>query len=144
MGIVNLAMTCKTDTNSVFIFGIVPRSEKLNEKASRVNRILRHECKVRNICFIDNKHISLRFHCNRSSLHSNYYGTRKLQENFLYELVKLVWQFDMVGLNTLSKESIRVRNKNQGKRKKNQRVDSRNSDEESSYKHIGLRSNNTN
>ena len=89
MGILNLAMTCKTDTNSVFISGIVPRSDKLNEKASKVNSILRHECNVRNICFIDNKHISPRFHCNRSALHLNYYGTRKLQENFLYELAKL-------------------------------------------------------
>ena len=50
----------------------------------------------------------------------------------------------MVGMNTLSKESIRVRNKNKGKRKKNMKVDSRNSVEESSYEHIGLSSNNTN
>ena len=27
MGIINLAMTCKTDTNSVFISGIDPRSD---------------------------------------------------------------------------------------------------------------------
>ena len=144
MGILNLAMTCKTDTNSVFISGIVPRSDKLNEKASKVNSILRHECNVRNICFIDNKHISPRFHCNRSGLHLNYYGTKKLQENFLYELAKLDWQFDMVGMYTLSKDSIRVRNKNKGKRKKNKKVDSRNSVEESSYEHIGLSSNNSN
>ena len=47
-------------------------------------------------------------------------------------------------MNTLSKESIRVRSKNKGKRKKNKKVDSRNSVEESSYEHIGLSSNNTN
>ena len=47
-------------------------------------------------------------------------------------------------MNTLSKESIRVRNKNKGKRKKNKKVDSRNSVEESSYEHIGLSSNNSN
>ena len=45
----------------------------------------------------------------------------------------------MVGVNTLSKESIRVRNKNKGKRKKNKKVESRNSVE-----HIGLSSNNSN
>ena len=50
----------------------------------------------------------------------------------------------MVGMNTLSKESIRVRNKNKGKRKKNNKVDSRNSVEESSYEYIGLSSNNMN
>ena len=33
MGTLNLAMTCGADTNSVFISGIVPRSDKLNEKA---------------------------------------------------------------------------------------------------------------
>ena len=82
-------MTCKTDTNSVFISGIVPRSDNLNEKASKVSSILRLECNVRNICFIDNKNISPRFHCNRSGLHLNYYGTKKLQENLLYELAKL-------------------------------------------------------
>ena len=68
------------------------------------------EIYVRNICFIDNKHISTRFHCNRSGLHLNYYGTKKLQENFLYEVVKLYWQFEKVGMYTLSKESIRVTN----------------------------------
>ena len=35
MGILNLAMTCKRDTNSVFISGIVPRSGKHNKKASK-------------------------------------------------------------------------------------------------------------
>ena len=88
MGILNVAMTCKTDTNIFFISGNVPRTDKLNQKASKVNSVLRHECNVRNICFTDNKHISPRFHCNRSSLHLNYYGTKKLQENLLYELAK--------------------------------------------------------
>ena len=47
-------------------------------------------------------------------------------------------------MNTLSKESIRVRNKNKGKRKKNKKLYSRYSVEKSSYEHIGLISNNTN
>ena len=50
-------------------------------------------------------------------------------------------------MNALSKESVRVRNKNKGnkgKRKKNKKVDSRNSVEESSYEHIGLSSNSSN
>ena len=52
MGVLNLTVTFKTDTNSVFISGVVPRSDKLNQKASKVNSILRHEYNVRNICFI--------------------------------------------------------------------------------------------
>ena len=52
----------------------------------------------------------------------------------------------MVGMNTLSKESIRVRNKNTDKRKKNKKVDSRNSAEKFSYEHspIDLSSNKSN
>ena len=73
MGILNVAITCKTDKNSVFISGI----------------FLRLECNVRNIRFIDNKHKSPRFHCNRSSLHLSFNERKKLQENFLYQLAKL-------------------------------------------------------
>ena len=40
MGVINLTMTCKTDTSTVFISGIAPRSDNLNEKASKVNSIL--------------------------------------------------------------------------------------------------------
>ena len=47
-------------------------------------------------------------------------------------------------MNTLSKGSIRVRSKYKGKRKKNKKVESRNSVEASSYEHIGLSSNNMN
>ena len=47
-------------------------------------------------------------------------------------------------MNTLSKESVRVRSKNKGKRNKNKKVDSRNSVEELYYEHIGLSSNNMN
>ena len=89
MGILNLAMTCKTDTNSVFITAIVPRSGKLNEKVSKINSILRYECNVRNICFIDNKQISPRFHCNRSGLHLNYYGTKKLTKKNVIRISKI-------------------------------------------------------
>ena len=64
------------------------------------------------MCFTDNKHTSTRFHCNRSSLHLNYYGTKI----FLYELVKLNWQIHIVAMCTLSKNPFRVRNKNIGKR----------------------------
>ena len=92
------------------------------------------------IFVIDNKHISRRFHRNRSGLYLNYYGTKRLQENVLNELAKLDWDFEMIGMNTISKESIRVRNKNKGKRKKNKNVDLRNSIKESSYEHISLSS----
>ena len=51
MGILNLAMTWKTDTSSAFIYGIVSRTDKGNEKSSKVNCILRHERNVRNVFY---------------------------------------------------------------------------------------------
>ena len=35
MGMLNLAMTSKTDTNNVFTSGFVPGTDKLNEKVSK-------------------------------------------------------------------------------------------------------------
>ena len=61
--------------------------------------------------------MSPRFYCNRSGLHFNYYETKKLQENFLYKLAKLDWQFDMIGMYTVSKNSIRVTNENKCKKR---------------------------
>ena len=80
MGILKLAIARKTGTNIVIISGVVPRSDKHNERSLKVNNFLRHECNMRNICFIDNKHISPKFHCNRSGLLLNHYGTKKLEE----------------------------------------------------------------
>ena len=118
MGIFNLELTCKTDTKNVLISGIIPKSDKLNVKASKENIILRHEFNVRNICFTDNKQTSPRLHgCKWRDLHLSYYEAKKLQENLLHDLAKLDWYLDIVGMCTLSKDAIRVRNKNNCKRK---------------------------
>ena len=45
---------------------------------------------------------------------------------------------------TLSKDSIGVKHKNKGKKKRNKKVNSKNSIEESSYENIGLNSNSSN
>ena len=49
--------------------------------------------------------------------------------------------FDIVGLHTFSKDSIRVRIKNNVKRRGNKKVSSSKSVEESFYEHIDLNSN---
>ena len=85
---------------------------------------------MRNIWVIDNENASPRFHCNKSCLHLNYHGMKKY--NFSYEFAKLDWQFDMVGMYTLSKDSITVTSKKKGKRKRNKKVSSRKNVEESS------------
>ena len=87
--ILSLAMTARR-TQTAFVYLVLSQHlSSLMRKLQKVNIILRHECNVRNIYFIDNKYISSRFHFSRSGLHLNYYETKKLQENFLSELAKL-------------------------------------------------------
>ena len=86
--IINLTTFCKTQTNKVILSSIVPQYYKLNKKATQVNKCLKKECEARNICFIDHRNISLKHNCNRSELHLNYSGTKKLIENILFCLCK--------------------------------------------------------
>ena len=86
--IIKLATSCKTQTNKVILSSIVPRYDNPNEKATRVNKCLKKECEARNICFIDHRNISPKYNCNRSGLHLNYSGTKKLIENILFCLCK--------------------------------------------------------
>ena len=86
--IIKLTTSCKTQTNKVILSSIVPRYDNLNEKATRVNKCLKKECEARNICFIDHRNISPKYNCNRSGLHLNYSGTKKLIENILFCLCK--------------------------------------------------------
>ena len=44
MGILDLAVPAKKYAN-VLIPGIIPRFDKLNQKASEISKILRNECK---------------------------------------------------------------------------------------------------
>lgn len=84
--IVNLALSLKTDTNSVIVSGITARKDKLSEKVKAVNDILKHECGRRNLGFIDNSNIDADTHLNRSRLHLNVRGTNILGNNFLHAI----------------------------------------------------------
>ena len=86
--ILELAVSCKSDSNNILISGIVPRRDKLNAKAAQVNSFLKNECGKRNICFINNSNINPRYHCNQSGIHLNRSGTNRLIENLLFALSK--------------------------------------------------------
>ena len=88
--IINLTKSCKTQANKVILCSIVPRYDNLNEKTTRVNKCLKKECEARSICFIDHRNISPKHNCNRSGLHLNYSGTKKLIENILFCYVNLI------------------------------------------------------
>ena len=87
--ILELAVSCKSDSNNILISGIVPRRDKLNAKAAQVNSFLKNECGKRNICFINNSNINPRYHYNQNGIHLNRSGTNRLIENLLFALSKL-------------------------------------------------------
>ena len=81
LDIINIKTSCKTQTNKIILSSIVPRYDNLNEKAALKNKCLKKEC-------IDYRNISPKHNCNRSGLHLNYSGTKKLIENILFCLCK--------------------------------------------------------
>ena len=52
--IINLTRDIKTDENEVVVSGIVPRGDSLNEKATKVNFVLKSRCSILKFHFIDN------------------------------------------------------------------------------------------
>ena len=81
--IVNLALSVKTETTEVIISGITPRKDKLNAKGMKVNEYLYKKLSERNMGFINNDNIDANIHLNKSGLHLNYIGTKRLADNFL-------------------------------------------------------------
>ena len=86
--ILELPVSCKSNSNNILITGIVPRRDKLNTKAAQVNNFLKNECGKRNICFIKSSNINPRYHFNQSGIHLNRSGTNRLIENLLLALSK--------------------------------------------------------
>ena len=56
--ILNLAKSIKTESNEIMISGIIPRRDRLNTKAAKVNDFLKNVCIVNNIHFIEHSNIS--------------------------------------------------------------------------------------
>ena len=86
--ILELAVSCKSDSNNILISGIVPRRDKLNAKAAQVNSFLKNECGKRNICFINNYNVNPKYHCKQGGIHLNKSGTSRLIEKLLFALSK--------------------------------------------------------
>ena len=86
--IVTLARSLKTDTNDVIVSGIVPRADHLDGKRKLVNAQLSRKLSERNLGYLDNSNIDVNLHLNKSGLHLNYLGTKRLADNIL-EIINL-------------------------------------------------------
>ena len=79
----------KTDSRNITISTIIPRGDKLNNKANKVNNFLIQLCRDCNIPFIDHsKNINPHKHLNRSKLHFNITGNRMFIDNIKRFLIK--------------------------------------------------------
>ena len=80
--IIELAMSLKTDENSVIVSSIVPRFDNLNNKANEVNNRLVHMCRERDIPFISQtESIDPSKHLNESKFLLNFNGVKIFAEN---------------------------------------------------------------
>ena len=88
--IIELGTSLKNYTNTVSISAIVPRSGKLENKATEVNNRLVVMCQERNIPFLSHSDIiDPSKHLNESKLHFNRQGMRVFAENISGFLTKL-------------------------------------------------------
>jgi lysophospholipase L1-like esterase len=80
--IVNLAISLKTDTNSILVSGLTSRKDQFNDKVNELNMLLLQQTSDRNIGFIDNSNIDENHHLNKSKIHLNRKGSTILAKNF--------------------------------------------------------------
>ena len=87
--IIDLAKSMKTDSRNITISTIIPRGDKLNNKANEVNNFLMQLCRDCNILFTDHsKNINPHKHLNRSKLHFNFTGDRIFVDDIKRFLIK--------------------------------------------------------
>ena len=90
--IVETAESLKTEDNNVILSAIVPRGDKLNEKAEEVNNLLEKACYQKQIGLIKHSNINTKRHLNRSKLHLNGYGKAISIRNIRNYLTNLKWR----------------------------------------------------
>ena len=82
----------KTNNRNITISTIIPRGDKLNNKANEVNNSLIQLCRDCNVPFIDHsKNIIIHKHLNRSKLHFNITGNRIFVDNIKAFPNKILW-----------------------------------------------------
>ena len=80
--VIDVAKNVKTDTCSVSISGIIPRSDNFNNKVMEVNKELAKMCKREKFLFLEHSNINPKAHLNKSKGPLNRNGYIKLGKNF--------------------------------------------------------------
>ena len=85
--IVDLGLSVKNEKTMVYISSLIIRNDKLDKKRKEVNDFIKQQCLTNHLCFIDNENINLRM-LNKSGLHLNENGTKRLVNNFFFSMTK--------------------------------------------------------
>ena len=85
--IVNLALTIRSEKNKVLISGLIIKNDNLNKRRKEVHQLLERKNLVEKISFGNNRNINLKM-LDQSELSLNEYGTKRLVNNFCYNLIK--------------------------------------------------------
>ena len=85
--IVDLGLSVKNEKTMVYISSLIIRNDKLDKKRKEVNDSIKQQCLTNHLCFIDNENINLRM-LNKSGLHLNENGTKRLVNNFFFSMTK--------------------------------------------------------
>ena len=91
--IVDLEKSIKTKKNKIIISKLVPRADKLNDKANDVNKKLEEICKNDSIDIMDNSNINIKRHINKNKLHLTDSGVSVIARNFKDYLMEIDQQF---------------------------------------------------
>ena len=81
--IIDVAKNTKSDSRIVGIPGIVPRNDKFNIKVTEVNKEFSKICDKEKLLFLSQSNNNPKIHLNKSKLHLNRNGYKKLGKNFV-------------------------------------------------------------
>ena len=86
--IVDLGLSVKNEKTMVYISSLVIRNDKLDKNEKKLMILFKlQQCLTNHLRFIDNENINLRM-LNKSGLHLNENGTKRLVNNFCFSMTK--------------------------------------------------------
>ena len=86
--IVDLGLSVKNEKTMVYISSLVIRNDKLDKNEKKLMILFKlQQCLTNHLRFIDNENINLRM-LNKSGLHLNKNGTKRLVNNFCFSMTK--------------------------------------------------------
>ena len=87
--IVDLGLSVKNEKTMVYISSLVIRNDKLDKNEKKLMILFKlQQCLTNHLRFIDNENINLRM-LNKSGLHLNENGTKRLVNNFCFSMTNL-------------------------------------------------------